>query len=538
MKTNSQKPNWKLWVGVMIGIVLVVLFAQPRTAWGQPWTGPDGSGNVWNANTGNVGVGTNTPDRLFTVQGALPSFSTPLSVFRTTGTINGFGRLMDASGAGNNNLGFARSGAPKASFAWDNSRNFLGFANFLYSASDFSFRLNSDGSLTYHDGISSAERFRITAAGNVGIGTTAPSFKFHTVDGGSTTVGYSAGYFESGTQTAGNLYGIGINKVGTELLMLGINKNTNTGSIPAGSGYISTYVGTGTLSLGRGNTAGLPSTADIFINGSGNVGIGTTSPGKLLTVNGSAGITTLYGNSTSQNANDLLYVGPGSNGNFFIDNQGAAGYAQIIVGFNTPKQSAANGPFSVFNNSTDRNLMFNVQSAGTSSGSNQVTFPTGNVGIGTTSPGYKLDVNGTVNATGVNINGSPLTSSQWTTSGSNINYATAGNVGIGNSTPGSKLDVSGNINASGTINAVGGLNINGSPVTSSQWSTSGATINYGAGNVGIGTATPGSKLDVAGNINATGRSEEHTSELQSHLNLVCRLLLEKKNMYQTRLTTV
>src|SRR5260370_12318568 len=27
---------------------------------------------------------------------------------------------------------------------------------------------------------------------------------------------------------------------------------------------------------------------------------------------------------------------------------------------------------------------------------------------------------------------------------------------------------------------------------------------------------------------STGRSEEHTSELQSHLNLVCRLLLEKK----------
>src|SRR5260370_6150216 len=27
------------------------------------------------------------------------------------------------------------------------------------------------------------------------------------------------------------------------------------------------------------------------------------------------------------------------------------------------------------------------------------------------------------------------------------------------------------------------------------------------------------------------RSEEHTSELQSHLNIVCRLLLEKKNTY-------
>src|SRR4051812_49672952 len=30
-------------------------------------------------------------------------------------------------------------------------------------------------------------------------------------------------------------------------------------------------------------------------------------------------------------------------------------------------------------------------------------------------------------------------------------------------------------------------------------------------------------------LGAFGRSEEHTSELQSHVNLVCRLLLEKKN---------
>src|SRR5690242_21484366 len=31
------------------------------------------------------------------------------------------------------------------------------------------------------------------------------------------------------------------------------------------------------------------------------------------------------------------------------------------------------------------------------------------------------------------------------------------------------------------------------------------------------------------------RSEEHTSELQSHVNLVCRLLLEKKNNHFDRL---
>src|SRR5437588_6300598 len=32
---------------------------------------------------------------------------------------------------------------------------------------------------------------------------------------------------------------------------------------------------------------------------------------------------------------------------------------------------------------------------------------------------------------------------------------------------------------------------------------------------------------------ATGRSEEHTSELQSHSDLVCRLLLEKKKVVNT-----
>src|SRR4051812_49974318 len=32
------------------------------------------------------------------------------------------------------------------------------------------------------------------------------------------------------------------------------------------------------------------------------------------------------------------------------------------------------------------------------------------------------------------------------------------------------------------------------------------------------------------------RSEEHTSELQSHVNLVCRLLLEKKKKKRTRTT--
>src|SRR5450631_1514147 len=44
---------------------------------------------------------------------------------------------------------------------------------------------------------------------------------------------------------------------------------------------------------------------------------------------------------------------------------------------------------------------------------------------------------------------------------------------------------------------------------------------------GWGWARPGTKCRCGSK--KVSRSEEHTSELQSHVNLVCRLLLEKKN---------
>ncbi len=155
-------------VTIIFGAVLLLLF-QAETIQAQ-WT--TNGNNINNTNSGNVGIGTTSPDKKLTVQGTIPSPGGAMTVLRTTGANNGYGLLLDATGTGNNNLGFSVNGAAKGGSAWDIPRSFLGFVNLGYSNNDFSLRLNSDGSLTYHDSVyPGPERFRITAAGNVGIAT-------------------------------------------------------------------------------------------------------------------------------------------------------------------------------------------------------------------------------------------------------------------------------------------------------------------------------------------------------------------------------
>src|SRR5690606_39538600 len=58
-----------------------------------------------------------------------------------------------------------------------------------------------------------------------------------------------------------------------------------------------------------------------------------------------------------------------------------------------------------------------------------------------------------------------------------------------------------------------------------------ALIALGAGTLGADPNTWAQTQPIYWLSLAAGRSEEHTSELQSRENLVCRLLLEKKNIY-------
>ena len=90
----------------------------------------------------------------------------------------------------------------------------------------------------------------------------------------------------------------------------------------------------------------------------------------------------------------------------------------------------------------------------------------GKVGIGTTTPGYALDVAGSINLTGTLYqNGVPFTSGggsggNWVATGSDATIV-AGNVGIGTVTPQAALDVNGSVKLTGTTTLAGTVRVSG-----------------------------------------------------------------------------
>ena len=444
-------------------IAACICFSEAHAQWTT-------SGNdISNSNSGNVGVKTTTPE--FPLQ--VNSTSTNVLGAVYTGAMSstagaGFQLLTSttASAAGQR-LGFLSFGTRNAGTSY-NSVVIQGFSSQAWTlgsaqGSYLTFSTTPTGTNTV------SERLRIDQNGYVGIGTNSPADLLHISNNTTNTVG--AIRLQGGNNTAGF---IGVWDV-VPMLLLSNNRhpgtNNNYKTTSAGSMIIlGPDTGVGDIAFyttSSGATA--TNTETIRMKANGRLGIGTASPGYQLDVQGGS---------------------INSSGGLCIAGDCKTAWSQV-----------------------------GGTSQWTTSGTT-INYSMGNVGIGIASPGSKLDVNGAVNATSFTIGGTAITGSQWATSGSTINYA-SGNVGINNTSPGAKLHITG-VSTSGTAAFAGTNNTthfnhgDGSEDTYLRGgkTTSRVVINdnasgvvllaNGGGNVGVGTASPTSKLHVAGTGRFTG----------------------------------
>ena len=397
--------------------------------------------------------------------------------------------------------------------------------------------INSEGSgnLCFYTGIGNDnagggilnEVMRLTYDDKVGIGITDPQAKLHV-------------YVDSDTDN--NL---------VEILCLERHCDDLSINANAEGGYISLKVDDDNASLGevariswRGNNAdneedsgrlGFWTTKDdsctekLTITKEGDVGIGTTTPSSKLDVNGNINVNGTISalNLDITGSTTTIHTDTYTTESLHIQSSGADAVA-----------------FKITHDTTNHDIM----EVNNSSGTQIFTIDsTGNVGIGNTSPVYKLDVDGVMRLGRNDIIGShgklifakrsSSSSARQATIGYNdsydfciadgsdtiggqlkIQYAAPentifcrsnGNVGIGNDLPGYKLDVNGDVN----IPSGSSFKINGSDILYTDSDVI-SLLNTGitgglkvtSGNVGIGTGAvdfPAYKLDVAGSLNCT-----------------------------------
>lgn len=315
-------------------------------------------------------------------------------------------------------------------------------------------------------------------SGNVGIGTATPGAKLHV-----------AGTIRTSLSGTGNrcLY---VTSDG-DIAAKSVDCGTATGGDNLGD-----HIATQNLRLGSYWLSGDGGNEGISVDSSGKVGIGTTNPGAKLEVVGNNNYAPL---KISRASNDkqigVSYYPAGA-----LSNSNKA----WIMGL---EENSNDFSFYNWNGSTVNNLLYLTN--------------TNNVGIGTTSPAYKLAVAGTGYFNSPVIVGTPIDVGHaatkayvddkmvsWTKLDTFPAACQAGQVvtGIGSTltctttagttyTAGNGLNLSGNtfsLAASGTSNYL------------TKWTgtnTLGQGIIYDNGtNVGIGTTTPQAKLDVSGII--------------------------------------
>jgi len=428
-------------------------------------------------------------------------------------------------------------------------------AEVVYFKKDISLGTEGTANINGYDGIQfrtqGAESVKavITSAGNLGIGTTSPATKLE-VSGIASFTGSGGRSVVIEGQGAGR---IDINGDGSAYAV-GIKFNSSPGGT-ALSGIWNYGSGTSQQWLAIGGTA--YNNAAMYALPSGNVGIGTSSPNYRTQIETTGADVFLTKNTSSTSFNRSYFYNNNNVGIQFLNFGSAYGFGtEFGVGQNgSVIQSNTTSAFAVGTSGAYPLLL------GTSGTERMRITSAGNVGIGTTSPSQKLDVNGKIksnssifvdsigsDSVGVGANFTVSRASDakqwimqlnasagldfWNYNGSAFNRRLtineSGNVGIGTTSPAYQLDVASSGRFAGLLISNDRLWLNGNTVIS-NWISSGLSAGYsqinsygwinGAGNLILGTnGSERMRIDSSGNVGIGTTSPSVASGLGLVLN--------------------
>ncbi len=400
--------------------------------------GANNSVNLTVSSSGNVGIGTTTPSRLFHVNGG-------------TGIVAQFsGRVVGADAVNSDEFVTLSQLTGGTGQYWQRNSTLLSPSIISDAISVGS--TTPANAMFYVPGTTNNNAWFNLGTGNVGIGTTTPNDKLEV--GGA--IRFGTGTFTAGV---GKLYTTAI--LGTVLTSNTGSTNDFTLADASGQQLISIPTGTHNLILQPTNQ--------------GNVGINTTNPLAKLSVRQA-----MSGYDTSFTSPHLSLI-PSD----VVDNTG-------FVGITYGSSTTANYGWSTgaLRSTSGQSSFIWKHHSGTESGQEMMRITnTGNVGIGTTAPGDKLSVGPYETPT--------IASNQDKTIavyGDGAAYFRG-------------RDITNDIEfIMGTSNQ--GLAFAGA-MTAHDFqlrtnNTARMTIKAGTGNVGIGTTTPAQRLDVSGNAQFSG----------------------------------